>query len=268
MVFAFQFQDVLYILAGALTGILSGVLGIGGGIIVVPALLFIFEMEPGIPDAISMHMAAGSSLAVMLFTSFAAVLAHYRLEPILWWVYQRLWLGIVLGTVFGVLMATQLPTGWLRILFAFFLLFIAYKMVMHKESIVQKEVSFPSDWVGRLVTFFIGVQSGLLGIGGSVLIIPYLTYCGIEPRRIVPVSSLCTLTVAWIGTATFILSRNEAVTTHYATGYIYWPAVMWVALSSMLFAPLGAKLSYQLPIQLTRYLFVGILLVTSVGLFL
>jgi uncharacterized membrane protein YfcA len=255
---------LLYLLAGSLTGLLSGILGIGGGVIVVPALLFIFEMDPTIPQALTMHLAAGSSLAVMLFTSFAAVRAHHQIEPILWDVYRRLWPGIVIGTIFGVIFAAQLSTSILKVLFALFLLFVAYKMLRTAKRVRQGH--FPPPWVNGLVSVFIGVKSGLLGVGGGVLVIPYLTHCGVEPRRIAAVSSLCTMTVAWIGTGMFMLTQHAVNGPAYSTGYVYWPAVIWVAFASVLIAPLGARLSYVLPIHALRYAFVVVLLLTVVGL--
>ena len=257
---------LLYLVAGTLTGLLSGILGIGGGVIVVPSLLFIFEMNPTIPTELTMHLAAGSSLAVMLFTSFSAVRAHNQIEPILWDVYRRLWPGIVIGTISGVILASQLSTATLKVLFSIFLLFIAYKMLRSAKLIRQGK--FPPNWVNRLVSFFIGLKSGLLGVGGGVLIIPYLTYCGVDPRRIASVSSLCTMTVAWIGTGMFMLTQHALNGPAYSTGYVYWPAVVWVGLTSVLIAPLGAKLSYVLPIHSLRYAFVVVLLLTVVGLLL
>lgn len=257
---------VLYLLAGSLTGLLSGVLGIGGGIIVVPSLLFIFELNSAIPPELTMHLAAGSSLAVMLFTSFASARAHHQIEPILWSVYHRLWPGVVIGTVIGAWLASKLSTVVLKYIFAVFLMFVAFKMV--RSARVERDGRFPSTWMNRLVSFIIGLKSGLLGVGGGVLIIPYLTYCGVDSRRIAPVSSLCTMTVAWIGTAMFMLMNHALEGPPYTTGYVYWPAVLGVALSSVLVAPLGAKLSYVLPIGAIRYAFVVVLLLTIAGLLL
>lgn len=257
-------EALLYGLAGAFAGLMSGILGIGGGVVVVPALLFIFELSGVIPESLAMHMAAGSSLAIIVFTSFAAVRAHYRIEPILWWVYQRLWLGIVIGTTCGVVIASHLSMQILRNLFGVFLLLVAYKMATSKDR--GHRGHFPSPWVNRFVTLFIGLCSGLLGVGGGIMIIPYLTYCGIDPRRIAPISSLCTMTVAWIGTITFMFSAHEVTLPQYATGYVYWPAVLCAAITSVLFAPMGAKLSYILPLKVLRYVFVVILLLTAIGL--
>lgn len=257
-------ESFFYILAGSFTGIMSGILGIGGGVIIVPALIFIFELTGCVPENLTMHMAAGSSLAAILFTSLSAIRAHNSIEPILWDVYKRLWLGVGIGTICGAVLASFLSTGFLKILFALFLLFVAYKMAFSLNA--KMEARFPPKWLNQLVSFIIGLKSGLLGVGGGVLIIPYLTYCGVNPRRIAPVSSLCTMTVAFAGTVTFMLLSHDVTNIKYATGYVYWPAVFWVAVVSVLSAPIGAKLSYLLPLPVIRSAFIVMLLLTVVGL--
>lgn len=257
----------IYALAGAFAGLMSGIMGIGGGIVVVPALLFIFQHNPIFPPNLTMHLAAGTSLAIMLFTSQSSIRAHYRQGEILWNIYNRLWPGIIIGAVCGALLADQLPTRWLEILFGLFLLFVAVKMLsgMH----ITHPQQFPRPWINNLVSFVIGCKSGLLGVGGGALIIPYLNYCGVEMPKIAPVSALCTMTVAVIGTITFILTGlNEVGLPAYTTGYIYWPAVLCVAIPSSIFAPVGAKLTYVLPIQQLKYGFIVILFFTAIHLLL
>ncbi len=255
----------IYVVAGVGAGLLSGILGIGGGIVVVPSLLFIFSHDPAFPPSLVMHFAAGTSLAVMLFTSQSAIRAHYQLNAILWDVYKRLWPGIVVGTLCGALLADFLATYWLKIFFGVFLLFVAFRMLAPVQ--VTDSHHFPRRWINGLVSFLIGFKSGLLGVGGGALIIPYLSYCGLEMRKIAPISALCTLTVAAIGTITFIVTGfNEMDLPAYSMGYIYWPAVVCIAIFSSFFAPLGAKLTYILPVQKLRYGFVGVLVLTAVHL--
>ncbi|WP_019215826.1 sulfite exporter TauE/SafE family protein [Legionella tunisiensis] len=255
----------IYALAGAFAGLMSGIMGIGGGIIVVPSLLFIFQHNPAFPSNLTMHIAAGTSLAIMLFTSQSSVRAHYRQGGILWSIYNRLWPGIVIGAVSGAILADQLPTHWLQILFGLFLLFVAFKMLsgMH----IVRPQQFPRPWINNLISFLIGCKSGLLGVGGGTVIIPYLSYCGVEMPKITPVSALCTLTVAVLGTITFILTGlNEIGLPPYTTGYVYWPAVLCVAIPSSIFAPIGAKLTYILPIEQLKYGFIVILFLTAIDL--
>ena len=252
----------IYAAIGIFAGLMAGILGIGGGIIVVPGLVLIFQLNHVIPENIIMHVAAGTSLAVMIFTSLASLQAHYKLGEILWSTFHKLWPGIIFGTICGAVLAEFIPTEWLKIIFALFLLSVAVKMLMDVH--VTHTHHFPKNWINSLVSYAIGLKSGLLGVGGGVLIIPYLTYCGVEVRKIAAVSNLCTLTVALVGTTVFIITGlHETATIEYASGYIYWPAVLLVAIPSALIAPLGAKLNYILPVQQLKYGFVVILTLTA-----
>ncbi len=255
----------IYGLTGIVTGLIAGILGIGGGMIVVPALLYIFQHTQTIPASMEMQVAAGTSLAIMIFTAQASVRAHYKHGAVLWDIYHRLWPGVIIGTLAGAFLAHRLPTHWLKIIFGLFLLFISINMLLTIH--INHPQRSPGKWVNRLVTFLIGFKSGLLGIGGGALIIPYLDYCGVGVKKIPAVSALCTLTVAVIGTVAFMITgNNEPGLPAYSTGYIYWPAVILVAISSVLFAPLGARLTYILPVQQLKYGFIVILLITSINL--
>lgn len=253
---------LIYALLGIFSGLMAGILGIGGGLIVVPGLLFIFQQTQIVPPSIMMQVAAGTSLALMIVTSYASLKAHYRLGHILWSVYHKLWPGIIIGTVLGALTAQWISTYWLQTVFAIFLLCIAIKML--KDTDITHGEHFPANWVNRLISACIGFKSGLLGLGGGMLIIPYLTYCGIPMRKIAPVSNLCTLTVSLIGTLVFMSTGyHETANIAYTTGYIYWPAVLVLALFSRISAPLGAQLNYKLPVHQLKYGFILILILTA-----
>ena len=258
-------SGTVYALTGAFTGFMSGVLGIGGGMIVVPALLFIFHHANEIPVAVEMHMAAGSSLAIMIFTALSSVRAHHREGEILWGLYHRLWPGLIVGTILGALLADQLSTYWLKIIFGLLLLTIALKMLWSVKT--SRALKTPSKWLNGLVTVGIGTQSGLLGVGGGTFIIPYLTYCGVNAHKIPAVSALSTLAVGTIGTIAFMITgANEVGMPAFSTGYVFWPAVIWVAIPSILFAPVGARMTYTLPVQQLKYGLVAILLLAAVDM--
>ncbi|KTC86946.1 sulfite exporter TauE/SafE family protein [Legionella brunensis] len=255
----------IYALAGTFAGLISGILGIGGGIIVVPSLLFIFYRNPAFPPELIMHMAAGTSLAVMVFTTQSSLRAHAKANGILWDVYKRLCPGIVLGTIGGALLANQLPTNWLKILLGLFLLGIAIKMLLNIH--VTPAQKSPKLWSTRAISFLIGLNSGLLGIGGGTLIIPYLSYCGLELRKIIPLSTLCTMTVALLGALTFIIAGSqESQLPVYSTGYVYWPAVICLAVLSSVFAPVGARMTYIVPVKQLKYGFIIILFLSAINL--
>ncbi len=256
-------DGAVYAFIGIFAGLMAGVLGIGGGVIVVPGLVFVFQHTQVIPENISMHVAAGTSLAVMILTSQSSLRAHLKLGDVLWPIFNKLWPGIIFGTIAGATLAYFMPTYWLKIIFAVFLFLVAFKMITDLH--VTHPVRFPPTWVNRLVSFLIGLKSGMLGVGGGVLIIPYLTYCGVAIRKIAAVSNLCTLTVAVVGTIVFMITgQHEMSAVPYSTGYVYWPAVLFVAIPSSLIAPLGAKLNYVIPVKQLKYGFIVILLITAI----
>ena len=255
----------IYAMTGAFAGLMAGILGIGGGMIIVPALVYIFHHTQIIPSSMEMHVAAGSSFAIMLFTGQASVRAHYRQGAVLWHVYGLLWPTLVIGAISGALLAARLPTHWLKIIFGIVLLGIGINMLLKIK--VSRPHNLPPTWINRLIGFIIGFKSGLLGIGGGAVIVPYLSYYGVDTRKIPGVSALCTFTVAAIGTVTVMYTGHNLVgLPAYTTGFIYWPAVLWVAIPSVLFAPIGARLTYIMPVDELKYGFVAILILAAVSL--
>ena len=255
----------IYAVTGAAAGLIAGVLGIGGGMIVVPALLYIFQHTQDVPADFAMHFAAGSSLAIMIFTAQSSVRAHLRKNGVVWPIYFRLQTGIVVGAVIGALLADWLPTQWLKIILGIFLLLIAAEMLFNPN--VPHRKNFPANWVNRLVSTLIGFKSGLLGIGGGALIIPYLTYCGVARRQTVGVSSMCTLIVGVIGTIAFMTTGIvNGIKVPLATGYVYWPAVVWMAIPSMIVEPMGAHLTYKLANKHLKQMFIVVLVIAALSL--
>ncbi|WP_298627334.1 sulfite exporter TauE/SafE family protein [uncultured Legionella sp.] len=256
-------SGIIYVFIGAFAGLMSGAIGIGGGIVIVPGLVFVFQLNHVIPEQLSMHVAAATSLAVIIFTSLVSVRVHYKIGEILWPVFNRLWPGLALGVVSGVVIADAVPTSWLKIMFGLFLLFVAVKMLTNLRANNIKKT--PGFWLNGIISYFIGVLSGLLGVGGGVLIVPYLTYCGVAARKIVGVSNLCTFVVGFIGTIVFMLTgQNDMANIAYSTGYVYWPAVFFVGLPSTLMAPIGARLHYLLPVHYLTYGFIVLLILTAI----
>ncbi|STX30207.1 permease [Legionella beliardensis] len=258
-------NGILYSLAGVIAGLMSGMVGIGGGVIIVPALLIIFQHVVNLPAPLAIHLASGTSLAIIMLTSQAAVRAHYRQGHILWSVYRRLAVGIFLGTFFGVLLANYLPALWLQRILAVFLLILAARM-MFNFKVGQFN---PSPLLNKVISFLIGLSSGLLGIGGGIFIVPYLASCGLEMKKILPVSALCIMTVAVVGTIMFMITGlYQANLPAYTTGYIYWPAVLAIAIPSVIGVSWGVKLTYVLSQKQLEYIFIIVLLITSLHLLL
>lgn len=256
----------LFIGTGAFAGFMSGLLGIGGGVIIVPALLFIFHKIPHISTESIMHLAIGTSLAIVLITAKVAVYAHHRIgQGILWSVFRSMLLYLGLGTISGCITANHLSTEILESLFALFLFSIATKLFFDRHKPSKSRTVNPP--LHRIISFFIGFLSGLFGIGGGILIVPYLAYTGVDLRKIAAISSLSTLTVASVGSLSYIIAGlSHAGLPAYSSGYIFWPAVIATAIPSALTAPLGAKLSYVLPIKHLRYVFILFIIFTALNL--
>lgn len=258
---------ITWLFLGAAAGLLAGILGLGGGMVVVPGLLYIFNYGNLVPSHLSMHVATGTSLASMVFTATAAVRAHHSNGYILWPAYNPLAFGLIIGTLAGVIIAQCIPTAWLEIFFGCFLLLMAYKL--YAERALEPEPKASPLWLDRLVSLVVGFISGLLGIGGGTMIIPYLTHRGVSIRKAAPVSALCTMTVAATGTlVVMIVGSFSTGLPKYSIGYVYWPAVFGIVIPGYFFAPLGVKLTYVLPVQHLKYVFIAMLLMVAVSMFI
>lgn len=250
---------LLYILAGCCTGFLAGLFGVGGGIIVVPALLAIFQQTQVIPSTQTMPFAIGTSLALMLWTSVASIHAHTKQGTILWSIFFSLIKGISLGVILGGMIAIYIPTQTLKFIFGLFLILIAWKTIQRGSSV--HSARFPKPFIHHLISLLIGFTSGLLGVGGGALIIPYLSWCGVDIRKLAGISAACTLVVSLTGSILFALTRSGVNTPIPMTiGYIYWPAVILMAIPSMATASLGVKLHHQLPARQLREAFALLLI--------
>lgn len=254
---------LLYSLIGIIAGLASGLLGIGGGLIVVPSLAFAFSFA-GIPQGIIMHLAAGTSLAAMIVTAVSAIFAHNRLNNVLWPVVLRLLPAITLGVISGAVFASYLTTHWLQVLFGLFLLVISIQMLFLSKP--KPTRSLPQWPVLSLVGFLIGLKSGLLGLGGGAVIIPFLVYCNVPMRKASGTSIACTFPIAVVGTITFIILGLRVNQIPYSTGYIYWPAFLGVSVMTVIFAQVGAWLNGKINVALLKRLFAAFLFFISIRL--
>lgn len=235
------YHIITFIGIGAVAGILSGLLGIGGGIIVVPLLAFAFKSFHFSLNAI-MHLAIGTSLAAMIVTTAASTLSHRYQGALIWPIYHTLAPGIIVGVLMGTLLAHYLPASILSFIFGLFVMFMAFYLSLNHQT--QPQHTLPKPLSRFSIALLIGTKSGLLGIGGGVATVPFLTYYNVNMHDAVGISAACGLTIAIIGSITFAL-----------TGNIYWPAALCIALISPWFAILGTKLSYRLPILFLRRIF-------------
>jgi uncharacterized membrane protein YfcA len=253
---------VVCLLVGAVAGTLAGLLGIGGGLIIVPALAFTLGASRFPPDAV-MHVAVATSLATIVFTSISSAAAHHRRGAVQWRKAGYLTPGIVVGAVIGAAVAARLPTDTLRIVFGIFECLVAVHLLRGLAPGTGSAAVRPAVFVGA--GGVIGGLSTILGIGGGVLTVPFLTWAGLEMRTAVATSSVCGVPIALAGTGAMIVAGLGAEGLPVgATGYVYWPAALAIALTSVVLAPFGAHLAHTLPVGLLRRMFAGLLLLIGI----
>lgn len=251
-------QWALYLAFGGLAGILSGLFGIGGGVVIVPFLVWLFGRE-GFPSEALMVMAVATSLATIIVTSVSAVRAHHRRGAIDWRAVAKLAPGILAGSVFGSIVAHHLPVQWFKLIFALFLLYVALRMLLGSHA--QKGHGRPPGSVlFALAGTLIGAASSVLGIGGGTLSVPFLVKCRYPMRNAVAISAACGFPIAVAGTATYIfLGWRAANLPAWSVGYVYLPAFAGIILTSVPFAPLGAHLAHHWPTARLRRIFAAVL---------
>ncbi|MGD8308524.1 MAG: sulfite exporter TauE/SafE family protein [Chromatiales bacterium] len=248
-----------YVAVGALAGILAGLLGVGGGLIIVPALIWAFRAQ-GVDDAIVVHLAVGTSLATIVPTSLSAVYAHHRRGAVLWDLVARLAPGIVLGAWLGAALADMLPTLWLQRTFAVFALGVGARMLVGWRP--EGGRGLPGAWGLAATGTGIGGLSALVGIGGGSLTVPFLAWCGVGMRGAVATSSACGLPIALAGSLGFAAAGwGDARLPPEATGYVHGYALIGVAAASASLAPFGAWLAHRLRTVALRRVFAVLLLV-------
>jgi uncharacterized membrane protein YfcA len=251
---------------GLAAGLLAGLLGIGGGMVVVPGLFYIFALM-NFPESSLMHMAAGTSMCVMVFTAVSSIGSHQVKGDVRWLIVARVVPGILVGVLLGALLDRSLNTRWLEFIFGLFLLVISLKMFLNWRP--QTEAgSLPNLAITNLVGLAIGFKSGLLGIGGGAISIPFLIYCGLPMHQVVGTSASFTLPIAILGTILFLnLSQVDGLIPG-STGYIYWPAFWLVAPASILGAVLGTKLCHAISAEKLRRIFAGFLFLLGIKMLL
>lgn len=242
------------LLLGIIAGTLAGLLGVGGGIVIVPALVWIFRSRAEIPSASLMHIAIGTTLATIVITSISSIIAHHRRGAVLWSIVWQLTPGIIVGALLGAIIADTLPSETLRKFFAIFILIVSVQLVIltlpapHRKLLGRLGLSITGAVIGSVST--------IVGIGGGSLTVPFLIWCDIPIRNAIATSAACGFPIAVSGAVGFIvIGRHVSDLPAWTSGYIYWPAFIAIIPTTLLFAPLGAKLAHTLPVNTLKKFF-------------
>ena len=257
---------LFYCLIGSVAGFAAGLFGIGGGVVIVPALLLAFAKQ-GIDASVMTHMAIGTSLATIAVTGSSSAFGHWRRGGVAKPLLIRLLPGLITGAILGGLLASVLPAAQLQTLFGLFLTLLALRLLFSRMPTVANERA------GGLQTItagtVIGAFSALFGIGVGVLSVPWLLRSGASMTRAIGTSAACGIPIAAFGAVTFVVTGyRDAALPDYATGFLYWPAFLGMLLCSVPAARLGVAAAHRLPAGLLRKLFALLIMLVGIKLLL
>ena len=252
-----------FLLIGVAAGYLAGFLGIGGGLVTVPALTFLFLQLPQTAHQ-AIHFAVATSLATMLLTSLSSIVAHHRHGAILWLEVRRLAPGLVAGAVLGALLAAALAPASLTVVFALFALAAGLQLLI--APAVHGEKPLPGRTTTGLVGVVIGGVSSMVGIGGGSMTGPWLMWHGIRAQRAVATAAACGYPIALAATASFAWIGGAKGQDGPVLGYIHAPAWLAISVAGALCAPLGAATVHRLSPALVKRLFGAVLILIALRL--
>ncbi|MDQ2070274.1 sulfite exporter TauE/SafE family protein [Natronospira bacteriovora] len=254
----------LLLLIGLLAGMMAGMLGLGGGLVVVPALFWLMRWQ-GVADEIAMPVAVATSLATMVLTTLSAVRSHWRQgttrRDMLPWLLP----GVVLGALIAPFLVTRIPVSLLTALFAGFMFFVALRMALPYR---QPE---KAGRAGRMELMLggtlVATLSAMLGVGGGILTVPWLQWRGLAMAQAVGVSVTAVLVIGVFASLVYALAGNASELPG-TIGLVHWPSVLAISAVSMFTAPLGSRLARRLPDRTLRRLFAVMLLLVGLSMLL
>ena len=245
-------------LLGLCTGFLAGLLGIGGGMIMVPFITAILTGRGVAPD-LAVKMAIATSMATIIFTSISSVRAQHRRGAVRWDIARRLAPGIVLGAALASLgVFAVLKGSWLALVFAAFVSFSATQMLIDKKPKATRSLPGPAGQVGAGTV--IGFLSGLVGAGGGFVSVPFMTWCNVAIHNAVGTSAALGFPIALANTVGYVTAGQSVPDLPAGSwGYVFLPALAVLATASVLMAPLGVRAAHALPVKSLKRAFAGIL---------
>lgn len=257
---------LLYLILGAAAGVLAGLFGVGGGIIIVPILIYSFQAQ-GLDPTLLTHLAVGTSLATIVFTSVNSVMAHQRKGAVRWPIVTWMTMGILLGAGLGALTAAAIKGPMLQQVIGVFAIAIAIQMGLALQPKASRAV--PGKLGLTAAGGVIGWASAIFGIGGGTLTVPFLSWRSVPMHQAVATSAACGLPIAAASALGFMLTGwQQPGLPPWSLGFVYLPAVVGIAATSMLFARFGAQLAHALPVPLLKRLFALLLFCVGVSFFL
>ena len=256
----------LYLALGAVAGVMAGLLGIGGGLVLVAALVWLLPTQ-GVPAGLAVHVALATALASLVLTGLSSARAHHRRGSVLWPTVAWLVPGMLVGGWLGSLLATRIDGDWLRGFIAAYCYLAALQLGLDWPRAKPERPDAPRGPAYSASGGFIGAISALVGIGGGSMTVPLLVWRGVRPVRAVGTSSACGVAIALASAAGYAAHGPAAgALPDGSWGYVFVPAAVGIALASVLTAPLGTRLAHRLSGQALRRVFAGFLVLVGTSL--
>jgi len=252
----------LYPLMGLVAGFFAGLLGIGGGLILVSLMVFAFNAQ-GFPADRVMHLALGTSLATIVFTSIKSILAHHRHGAVRWDIVRHSAAGLVLGTLAGSAIADALRSRALAVVFTAFVVYSAVNMMLDIRPRPDRRLPGPTGL--QIGAGLVGLASALVGAGGGFISIPLMSFCNVPMRQCVATSAALGLPIAVSGTLGFLIGGwGKDHLPALSLGYVYMPALIGIVAGTFITVPVGAKLAHSIPVPRLKKVFAVILSIMAV----
>jgi uncharacterized membrane protein YfcA len=242
---------------GCVVGFMAGLLGIGGGLTMIPLLTLLFTYAQFPPGDV-LHIAVATSMATIVFTSISSVRAHHRHGAVLWHVFWRLAPGILIGSLVGPQIVSGMSTRALSGVFALFATYTGIRLIINKLPKATRELPGTAGlWVAGTA---IGVISSMVGAGGGFISVPFMTACNVRIQNAVATSAALGLPIAVAGTVGFLIAgfRHPGLPP-YTVGYIYLPALVGIAGASVIVAPMGVRMAHRWPAARLRRAFAALM---------
>lgn len=250
-----------YVATGALVGFLAGLLGIGGGMTLVPVLAAMFTAQQFAPEH-TVHMALGTGMASIMFTSSASVRAHHRLGGVDWALVRRMGPGMVTGTLLATALSGWVPQRTLALAFAAIVYAGATQILLGRKPSAAR--ALPATPALLIIGLLIGVVCGLVSAGGAFMTVPFMLLCGVAMTTAIGTGAALGVPVAIVGTLGFVFSGWRAPELpQWSLGFVYLPALLGIVAGSVITAPLGARAAHRLPVATLRRIFAALLYVLA-----
>ena len=252
---------------GIFTGFLAGLLGVGGGLVLIPILTFMFHNTLGLDMPLAVKMAIATGMSTIVVTSLASTRMHHEMGAVRWDLVKGLTPGLIVGSLISSLWLFSIINGKvLALVFAGFAAFSATQMLLDRKPKPSREMpGRVGQWAaGGLI----GVVSGLVGAGGAFMSVPFMVWCNVPMRQVVATSAALGFPIALFNAVGYVASGWSVTgTPDYSFGYVWMPALLMVCLSTVFTAPIGARMAHRWPVKKLKRVFALLLYALATSMF-